>query len=567
MPCLLRTRQCRARRRSVVLLLLCGCLCVWVLSCAVAVAGGGYHVYSCRTPAGVLAPTDGWSGSTSGPWMYDVDSCASGGALTAALGGNVSQPANVSVASWGFGAPVGTRIAAARLWRSGEAVSWVTGASTLTWGAAPEDSYASADVFEQCPAYAGCTRFGEPGDPMSRANLIGVPSANLDGATHLYMTAACGGTSGYSCPASGGGFSAQISVYAADITLEQAAGPRASDVTGELASAPVVRGASDVAFDASDPGSGVYQAVFSVDGQVVQRTVLDENDGRCREVGGTSDGLPAFLYTQPCRPSVSVDVPFDTTRVTDGSHHLIVTVTDAAGLGAPVLDREIVVANPPPLGQPNGTNASAQAALSAGWAGSERARIASAYGRAHTIVGRLTGPDGAPIIGAQLDCTATPVYQGAEPVVMVCPKTGSDGRFGVGVPRGASSRTVRIAYRAHLGDALAVASRTLGLSVKAGVRLTVRPQTSSVGGSIHFSGVLRGAPIPSGGKQLILEASSGGEWVEFRTISTGGKGRYRASYRFRFPGPVSYRFRVLCPHEADFPFLTGISNIVSVRER
>jgi hypothetical protein len=118
----------------------------------------------------------------------------------------------------------------------------------------------------------------------------------------------------------------------------------------------VVRGSSDVAFDASDPGSGVYQAVFTADGQIVQRTVVDENDGRCREVGGTSDGRPAFVYVQPCRPSVSVDIPFDTTRVTDGSHHLIVTVTDAAGLIALVLDREIVVANPPPPGTPGPPN-------------------------------------------------------------------------------------------------------------------------------------------------------------------------------------------------------------------
>ena len=47
---------------------------------------------------------------------------------------------------------------------------------------------------------------------------------------------------------------------------------------------------------------------------------------------------------------VSVDVPFDTTRVSDGAHHLVVSVIDAAGNSAPVLDREITVANPPPGG-------------------------------------------------------------------------------------------------------------------------------------------------------------------------------------------------------------------------
>ena len=179
-------------------------------------------------------------------------------------------------------------------------------------------------------------------------------------------------------------------------------------------------GTSDVAFDASDPGSGVYEAVFNVNGQVVQSTVLDSNGGHCQNVGGTSDGLPAFLYLQPCAPSVSVDVPFDTTHLSNGAHHLVVTVTDAAGNSAPVLDREITVNNlppPPPPGAPgplNGTNASAQATLDVAWVGSKKARITGPYGRAHTIAGRLTAPGGVPIAGAQIDCTATPVAQGAQ---------------------------------------------------------------------------------------------------------------------------------------------------------
>ncbi len=55
-----------------------------------------------------------------------------------------------------------------------------------------------------------------------------------------------------------------------------------------------------MAFSASDPSSGVYEALFSVDGQVVQSTALDEDGGRCKNVGQTTDGLPAFLYVQPC---------------------------------------------------------------------------------------------------------------------------------------------------------------------------------------------------------------------------------------------------------------------------
>jgi hypothetical protein len=50
-------------------------------------------------------------------------------------------------------------------------------------------------------------------------------------------------------------------------------------------------------------------------------------------------------------------------------------------------------------------------------------------------------------------------------------------------------------------------------------------------------------------------------------LASGAHGAFHASYRFRLPGPVVYQFRATCPHEADFPFATGESNVVSVRER
>jgi hypothetical protein len=102
--------------------------------------------------------------------------------------------------------------------------------------------------------------------------------------------------------------------------------------------------------------------------------------------------------------------------------------------------------------------------------------------------------------------------------------------------------------------------------VHAGIELRIAPRVTSVGRSIFFSGTLHGAPIPLG-KQLVIEASSGGEWIQFDTISTTAKGRYRASYRFKFPGPANYRFRVISPYEADFSFLGGASNVVDVHER
>jgi hypothetical protein len=135
------------------------------------------------------------------------------------------------------------------------------------------------------------------------------------------------------------------------------------------------------------------------------------------------------------------------------------------------------------------------------------------------------------------------------------------------LPRGISSSALRLEYRSHQNDTIPVATAALTLRVHAGITLRIAPRMTSIGRRIFFSGVLHGAPIPPGGKQLVLEARSGNEWIQFDTIRANARGHYRASYRFKFPGPVTYKFRVLSRYEADFPFLDGTSNVVGVHER
>lgn len=176
-------------------------------------------------------------------------------------------------------------------------------------------------------------------------------------------------------------------------------------------------------------------------------------------------------------------------------------------------------------------------------------------------------PAGQPISGALLDVSETPAYGGAKTVLLSRARTGSGGEWALTLPRGVSSGTLRFDYRSHVNDTVPVATVSLMLRVHAGIVLRIAPRVTRVGHRIVFTGVLHGTPIPPGGKQRVLEASSGGGWVEFDTITTGTNGRYRASYRFKFPGPVAYRFRVFSPAEADFSFLSGVSNVVRVLER
>jgi hypothetical protein len=540
-----------------------------VLVLADGAQAGRFHVYSCRTPSGQLVPAEGWSGvvATGSTFAtYAENTCKSGGALVAALGEATTHNPDVDRATWTFVSPAATSLTAATLWRAGY-LHGPSGESTSYrfWLAGPKGG------FETCVYTEGCSRQGEIATPFSEINPVSVPTVAIG--SPLSISVACSFRSPGARCATGfhdpNSYAAVVYLFAADLTLEQTAGPSAGGVSGELASAPAVSGTSDVAFTATDPGAGVYQAMISVDGQVVQRTGLDENGGKCRDVGETSDGLPAFLSPQPCERSLSADVGFDTTRVSNGAHHLIVSVTDAAGNAVAALDRTVTVANPlapGTPGPPNGANASSQAALTVAWKGSRRERLTVGYGHAETVAGQLTTSDRAPIAGAQIEVLTTPSFAGGKPKLTSL-LTGPDGRFAVRVPAGTSSRTLHFMYRSHHGDALPAVTRTLTLGVRAGIALTIAPRTASVERSIFFHGRLRGGPVPHEGKQLVLEARSpGGRWIEFDVVRTDSRGRYRASYRFKFPGPADYQFRVRSEPESDYPFLAGTSRVIGVHE-
>ncbi|HEX3510470.1 MAG TPA: hypothetical protein VHT27_05140 [Solirubrobacteraceae bacterium] len=550
---------------------------------------GEFHVYGCRMPDGQSAPADGWSGAKVGTYAFAEDTCSQpDGALTAALGDQAARLANTDSATWAFAAPEGERIANAVLWRAGDADGGAAVNATYEfWLAGPT----KPSVFEECVYALGCTSgLGVPGVPLAPGNRVEVPAANRGSA--LYAVAACGGVSEYKCKEAQGdanNYAAVVYIYASDITLEQGQGPAASAPAGELATAATVSGTADLTFTATDPGAGVYAAQISVDGQLVQTVPLDENGGRCRDVGQTADGLHAFLYVEPCLRSLSADVGLDTTALTNGAHHLVVTVLDAAGNSAVVLDREIVVANagsspgggggagagagtaPAPAGPvpvPNGTNASSPAVLRAGWVGARGRRLELPYGRAAEASGQLTTPAGAPIQGASIEVSSTPAAAGSHTVALAPVRTSATGAFALHIPKGAASSALRFAYRSTSTATTPAAIASLTLAVRAGVSLSITPRTVSVGHRIRFSGRLRGGPFPASGKLVVLEARSGQSgWIEFDVVRADRHGHFHASYRFRFPGPLRYGFRAVSQAEGDYPYATGASGSVVVHER
>jgi hypothetical protein len=369
----------------------------------------------------------------------------------------------------------------------------------------------------------------------------------------------------------GGGENPDLELLGAQLTLADGGLPSGSVTGGALAGAGPVSGTQSLAYHAEDTGSGVRLAELLVDGQPVAK----------------NDYIAECPYQNfaACPPNVSGTIGWNTESVGNGSHEVALRIVNAAHNMTILDSHTITIDNAPnpnaptgtaaigpgsPLalrGPANGTNASDQATLAARWKSTAKATRTSGYGAVEEITGRLTAPGNIPISGASLDVFQTSAYEGARTVPLAGVHTGPTGAWTLTLPRDTASSSLHFEYRSHQNDTVPVATAALTLRVHAGIALKIAPRITRVGRRIVFSGALHGAPIPPGGKQLVLEASSGDEWIQFRTITTDAKGRYRASYRFKFPGPVVYRFRVLSPQEADFPFLNGTSNVVAVYER
>jgi hypothetical protein len=557
-----------------------------VLACFIAIGAsvklspvalaGSMHVYTCRTPTAQIAPTDGWSGSVVGSFVRVVNSCAAKGTLVAELD-NVSQPANGALATWTFTTPANMMITAARLEFEGESsqsqLEPGQAAQTLFYLAAPNNTYDSSDVFFQCPDQ-GCAKTAN--------RKIDVPPANLEGSTHLYMDAACGGAGGAVCPQQPySGELVAVSLTRADITLFHAADPTVANISGSLLAPGVLHGSVNLLFSAYDQGAGIYQAIFQVDGHTVASQVVDSNSGRCQNVGGTTDGTFAFLYTEPCKRQVSADLSFDTTQILDGTHRLKVLVQNATGDIATVVDTTITVENRalqsgysplehanPLLGDGvlthgacNGTGCDNQARIVVNrWT---RILTHTYRGSVVKLSGRLVSHTGAQIVGAQLDLIQRPAATGYGPVVIATTTTGPDGSWTLVAPRG-PSRELEVAYRSHVGDPAYAAHVELSERIKAPVTLSA-PRHVEAGVSFLFRGRLFGGYIPPGGSLVSVEIFYGGEWRLLVNTRTGKNGAFRYRYAFE-PGypPTRYQFRATVLSIPGYPFTTGHSRTIRV---
>jgi hypothetical protein len=344
------------------------------------------------------------------------------------------------------------------------------------------------------------------------------------------------------------------------VTLDDPYAPRFSRApSGALTVAgAVTEGEAAVSFAGDDLGSGIASMGFMVDGHLIDVVSTQSMLTTCAR---------PYVTTVPCPLAIDHTMTLDTTQISNGKHTVSVALVDAAGNRTLSTTVEIEVRN---RGVPNGAGATQFARLDAWLKARGSARRTAGvvpYGRTRTIIGRLATPEGAPIVGAALDVSATTGRPGSRARVIGQVVTDGDGTFTY-TPKAGSSRRISASYRAYTLDAAASAVSDVVLQARAGVRLSVSPKRVGPRGVIRFRGRLLGGPGRAG-TQVVLYALGGARSrIPVATVRADSRGRFRYRYRFTNSSPgATYRFRATMHSQRSYPYATGSSRAVTVRIR
>jgi hypothetical protein len=172
--------------------------------------------------------------------------------------------------------------------------------------------------------------------------------------------------------------------------------------------------------------------------------------------------------------------------------------------------------------------------------------------------GRLTNGAGVPFAATQIEVFQRVHVAGAGWTPAGELQTSKTGRFSYLAPAGVS-RTLRFRY----GGTATIRAAHRDVVLKVGALTTFHVSRHSVinGETVRMHGRLRGGHVPDGGKLIALQVFLRGGWHTFATTRSHAHGRWHYDYRFDGTrGRQTYRFRAMVPHEATYPYATGVSN-------
>jgi hypothetical protein len=274
-------------------------------------------------------------------------------------------------------------------------------------------------------------------------------------------------------------------------------------------------------------------------------------------------GLAATSPT-PCPPSLSGSWEVDTSKAPfqNGPNTIQVCASDFATTGSP----NVSCSNPQTVEVNNACTESPVAGgadLSAGFAGDGSDDLTVKYGGTTEVEGGLTDQAGDPISGATICLESRPAASTTVARTVGTTTTDSQGNFSMEVKPGAN-RQLLVGYR-HGSFQVA---KQLTLETRARPTLILGSHKIAGGHKLEITGDL---PKPNpGGHVLVLQGSSehGHDWLTFKKVITGEKGRFRTTYTFSKPRePTTFRVRVQAPAQTGYEYDSGTSKAARIRVR
>lgn len=584
------THPSRLRKRLAVAIA-CAAMSFGVLDVAIA-AAGTYTVYSCQTPAGMVAPNDGWSVPPMLDQGWAETDCAAGGGNMTIIAKAPNQDENTvaivphgTLSALAFTAPRATSIERMTLWRAAVLSHDDFEQDAAAWKGwiGPTTDYYSPSAIDKC-SYQ-CTSRGDTASfwstKLSDANRLDVDPTGPAGA--MYVVGGCHGPdwagNNYACGfnrhpmSTSSSFRSRgvlaYSVQAAQIVLTDDKAPAVTDVAGNLAGTGPHAGSETVAYKATDEGSGLYHTLVQIRSgddttwKTIGKSAVDSNDGRCVELDYLTDTDREFGFSQPCKLDASTSVTLDTTELPDGTYRLQVLGEDAAGNTATVLEpRSFVVANAaatPACAScgPGSTTPAPQTPAGASvvrFTSGSRRTIRVRYGARYFVTGRLV--DSA---GNGVPQTAVEASDGARRIVLTTNKRGQY-RYRL---RPGRSRTIIFGYRAAgsgpFDDTAAVVVRVSGV-----IRIHASKKSLPHNGLLQLDGHLLGARK---GAEIQIQAQDGRRWRTIDLLTTDRNGRVHYRYRFQRATGATFLFRMRMSDQPKVGLLAGASKPVRVRVR
>jgi len=488
-----------------------------------------YDVHACRLPNGTAAPALGWAATgPSTPGAVLSINCP-GGAMT-------GRPADGTHAAgtlhgFYFDAPAGTTIAGFDSASEGVVTTTLGGPPPWNWNYGTWGTVADTGRFADIAISCGnCGPFNAAWD-----NPLPV------GLSRIIFGLECDKYRLGACPANGSHFTLRrVALHVEDLKPPQvlAGSGTLLDTTAPL------RGERNLTLQLRDVGGGLLKTRIDVDGQRLMEQPIADLRGTCK---------PPFVAPVPCNTAATVDLPIDTTRLSDGAHELSVRVFDATGVNSAVYGpiRVVIdnVADPVPPGRLSCPRNAAMAVTR------RLEHRVVRFGALTWLTGRVTGPSSA-LRGATVALVDSSGVRMPVPVARIR----RHGRFKLRLRpvRQGQFRPVLLSTAAQPQ----ACGRKVSLKVRAGLRFSVVPERLRNGQTMTMTGQLRALPVPATGKAVAIQARAKGapSWTTVSLVRSDPRGRFKYRYRFRRTFErTTYEFRAVAPKERSYPYLAGSS--------